>query len=562
VKPEADCSRPIEAEKASLQIANLPFSEAPSQTKLFLEYQKNPLALRKYYPSAVENYAQLSRFIPEILKNYKTDRSELCDVLEDTNNANGAGAETFKNIELLRESDCVAVVSGQQAGLFTGALYTIYKALSAVKLAECLRARGAKAVPVFWIATEDHDFAEISQTEIVRSTGELIKLKNKPRDYRENSSVGFVELDDTIERTITELFDNLPHTEFSTEAKKIVESSYSSGTNFGDAFARLLLRLASKYGLILLNPLDARLKKLAAPIYVEAIEKSGEFVSALLKRGDELESDGFHSQVLITPDYFPLFWQAKDGTRNAIKKTDDERYKIKNVEREFTRGELARIAASEPQRFSPSVVLRAAVQDYLLPTVCYFGGAAEVAYFAQSAEVYRVLQRPATTVLHRQSFTIVERKHHKTLVKYDLRLEDLLSGGEKVLPRVVEKYLNNELARLFDEVEEKIGAQLDVLSGGLDEFDPTLAANLIKRRRKIIYQIESLRGKFHRAQARKDETIARQIETAINALAPHKNLQERSVNILSFVNAYGLNFIDWIYAAIELDDKEHRIIYL
>ncbi len=562
MKPEAKCSRPNEVENARLQIENLPFSEAPNQTKLFLEYQKNPLTLRKYYPSAVENYTQLKQFIPEILKNYKTDRGALCDVLEDVNKANGAGAETFKNIELLRQAACVAVVSGQQAGLFTGAICTIYKARSAVKLAGSLRARGAKAVPVFWIATEDHDFAEVSQTEIIGRTGELIKLKNKPRDYRDNSSVGFVELDDSIEKTITELFDNLPRTEFSAEAKKIVENSYFSGTNFGGAFARLLLRLTSKYGLIVLNPLDERLKKLAAPIYREAIEKSGEIISALLKRDDELANDGFHAQVLITPDYFPLFWQGVDETRRAIKKTADERYKIKNVKKEFTREELARTAATEPERFSPSVVLRAAVQDYLLPTVCYFGGAAEVAYFAQSSEVYRVLKRPATTVLHRQSFTIIERKHAKTLAKYGLRLPDLFDGGDRVLPRVVEKYLNNELARLFDEVEENIGAQLDVLSEGLNKFDPTLATNLAKRRRKIIYQIESLRGKFHRAQARRDETAARQIQTAISALAPHKSLQERTVNILSFLNGSGLNLIDWIYEAIELDDKEHRIIYL
>ncbi|MDQ6787079.1 MAG: bacillithiol biosynthesis cysteine-adding enzyme BshC [Acidobacteriota bacterium] len=560
MKQEITC--PCPAGDVVLQTESLPFSEVPNQSKLFVEYQTNPLALKKYYPSSVASHTQISQRIPEVLANYKTDRNALCDVLEEANRANGAGVETFKNLELLRETDCVAVVSGQQAGLFTGPLYTIYKALSAVKLTECLRERGFKAVPVFWIATEDHDFEEVSKTEVIGRGGELVKLNNEPQRCRENLPVGYVKLDNSINETIEKLFDALPHTEFSDEIKNLVEESWHSGVDFGDAFARLLSRIIGKYGLILLCPLDERLKKLATPVYVDAVKKSGEIVSALIKRSEELKNNGYHAQVLITPDYFPLFWQSKDKTRHAIKKSAEGTYKVKDSEREFSLEELAEIAAREPHRFSPSVVLRSVVQDYLLPTVCYFGGAAEIAYFAQSAEVYRILKRPVTTIFHRQSFTIVESKQAKTLAKYDLQLKDLFAGIETVMPQVVEKYLNREMAQTFATVEEKINIQLNLLDRSLADFDPTLAENLANRRRKIIYHIENLRNKFHRAQIKKDEVVMRQIETVFNALVPNKHLQERSLNVTSFVNRYGLYLIDWIYQAIDLDDKEHRIIYL
>lgn len=553
---------PCPAGNVVLQTESLSFSDVPNQSKLFIEYQKNPLSLKEYYPSTVASHTQISQRIPEVLENYKADRSALCDILEHANRANGASDETLRNLELLRDADCVAVVTGQQAGLFTGPLYTIYKALSAVRLTECLRGRGFKAVPVFWIATEDHDFEEVSKAEVIGKQGELVKLKNEPKRCRENLPIGYIELDETIDKTIEELFDALPNTEFTVELKKAVEESWSSGSDYGDAFARLLTKILGKYGLILLCPLDERLKKLAAPVYIEAVKKSDEIVAALIKRSEELKENGYHAQVLITPDYFPLFWQSRDKTRHAIKKSPDGTYKLKDSDREFSLAELTDIAESEPQRFSPSVVLRSVVQDYLLPTVCYFGGAAEIAYFAQSAEVYRILERPVTPIFHRQSFTIVESKHAKTLDKYDLQLKDLFVGVKSVLPQIVEKHLNREMGSLFAEVEEKINLELNRLDRGLTVYEPTLADSLANRRRKIIYHIDSLRNKFHHAQMRKDAVVMRRIETAFNALLPNTHLQERSLNITSLINNHGLNLIDWIYAAIDLDDKEHRIIYL
>jgi bacillithiol synthase len=546
----------------SFQIESLPFADVQGQSKLFLEYQQTPLGLQKYYPEVVESHTQIASRIPEVLANHKADRNLLCDALADMNSACGAGEKTLENIKQLRESDCVAVVSGQQAGLFSGPLYTIYKALSAVKMTECLRGRGIKAVPVFWIATEDHDFEEVSKTFVIDKTGKLAELKNEPKRCYENLPVGTVQLDESIKQTVEELFEELALTEFTGELRELINESWEPKTYFGDAFAKLLTSLFGKYGLIILCPLDPRLKQLAAPIYKEAIEKSAEIVSALRTRSDELQEKGYHAQVLVGEDYFPLFWQARDKTRNALKKSAQGTFKTKDNSREFTLEELAEIAENEPTRFSPSVVLRSVVQDYILPTACYFGGAAEIAYFAQSGEVYRILNRPQTPIFHRQSFTIIESKHAKTLNKYDLDLKDLFVGQENLLPKIVEQYLNKATAQLFAETEEKINIELNRLDQNLSQIEPTLADNLAKRRKKILYHISAMRNKFHHAQVRKDETIQRQIETMFAALLPHKHLQERTLNITYFLNRYGLNFIDWIYDAIDLDDKAHRIIYL
>lgn len=545
-----------------LQTESVPFSKIPRQSKLFLDYQNNPLELKKYYPLAVESHTQISKRIPEVLKNYEADRQMLCDVLEEANKNNGATEKTLENIQMLREDDCVAVVSGQQAGLFTGPLYTIYKALSAVKMTECLRGRGFKVVPIFWIATEDHDFEEVSKVEVIDAEGDLAEIKNEPKRCYENLPVGYVELDQSIKSTIDELFDTFPHTEFTDELRVLIENTWSSGVDYGDAFARLLTKFLGKFGLIILCPLDVRLKKLATPIYVNAIERSEEIVSALRERSEDLESDGYHAQVLVTEDYFPLFWQAKDRTRHALKKSESGTFKTKDIEREFTLAELAELASEEPQRFSPSVVLRSVVQDYLLPTVCYFGGAAEIAYFAQSAEVYRILERPVTPIFHRQSFTIVESKHHKTLKKYNLEFVDLFAGVENILPEIVERFLNKEMAQTFIEVDKNINLQLNHLDQNLSKIEPTLADNLANRRKKIAYHISNLRNKFHNAQLKKDKVIHRQIENAFSSLIPNKHLQERSLNVNTFVNRHGSYLIDWIYEAIDLDDKGHRIIYL
>ena len=550
------------ANESAFRIESLPFAGIPHQSKLFLDYQNDAPNLQKFYPSKIGSHTQIGQNAAEVLQNYTTDRAILGDALKETNKSFGAGEKTLENIELLRQDDCVTVVTGQQAGLFSGAIYTIYKALSAVKLAECLNAKGQKAVPVFWIAEEDHDFDEVKKTFSLDSKGKLVEFENTPRNYEENLPVGAVEFDETINETIDALTKNFPHTEFSDEIEKILKKSYGADENYSSAFAKFLTGLFAEYGLIIFSPLNKSLKKLAAPIFAEAVNQSDKIREKLLARNDELKVENYAAQVLVEADFFPFFWIDEDGKRRALKKNKNGKIKAKDTNREFDLPELINIAENLPEKLSPNALMRPIVQDFLLPTICYFGGGAEISYFAQNSVIYEVLQRPSTPILHRQSFTVIEPKHARTLNKYSLNLTDLFNGYEKILPQIVEKYLNRETTRTFAEAEEIINAQLNRLDRDLQQFEPTLAENLATRRRKILYHIGGLRTKFHHAQIRKDETINRQIESAFAALLPHNALQERTLNITTFLNSHGLYFIDWLYKAIDLDDKAHRVIYL
>ncbi|HSI87508.1 MAG TPA: bacillithiol biosynthesis BshC, partial [Pyrinomonadaceae bacterium] len=264
---------------------------------------------------------------------------------------------------------------------------------------------------------------------------------------------------------------------------------------------------------------------------------------------------------LIDEGYFPLFFHRDDGSRIALKR-DGDSIRTKDGGQKFTVDQLAEIAEREPGRFSPNVMLRAVVQDYLLPTICYFGGGAEVAYFAQMAETYRVLGRPVTTILHRQSFTVLENRHSRALEKFGLGLPELLEGRDAVLPKVVDEGVGRETARLIADVEEKINTELARLDRKFSEFDVTLAANLSTRRRKIIYHIGALRDKFRRSAVVRDETVRRQLDGLFSVVVPLGGLQERTMNVAYFIDRFGPNFIDSIYRGIDLDDRGHRIISL
>lgn len=540
------------------------FEKIPHQSKIFLDFLQNSAEIDKFYP---EKNTPSVRYAEKVLDNYRTDRRALCDALTRINESVGAGKKTFQNIELLRDADCLTIVTGQQAGLFSGAIYTIYKALSAAKLAANLKKQNIKAVPVFWIAEEDHDFDEIKKTYVLDEQGKLFTAENTPPNRLEDAPIGKIEFDETLNTTLRNLFGvlfgKLPRNGHTFELKNLLSKTYQPGETFSTAFAKFIAAISADYGLIILTPLDAELKKLCAPVFAEAVEKADEIVAALLEKNDELERENYQPQVLVEKDSFPFFYQNENGVRQALRMNpDDGKVKIQKSKKEFEISELAEIARTSPQSLSPNALLRPVIQDYLLPTLTYFGGAAEIAYFAQNSAIYKVLKRPVTPIRHRASLTIIEPKHARTLEKYDLEFADLFAGKEKIESRVVEKFLNSDTARAFETVESGIEEQLKILSESLKTNEATLAANLENRRKKILWHIAALRKKYHRAEILKDETVRRRIENLFTALLPHDALQERTLNVVTFLNLYGENFIEWIYEAIDAAEQRHQLLYL
>jgi bacillithiol synthase len=549
-------------EESGLRVETLPFERIPHQSRLFLDYLRDPVLLRRFYPSAVRFHHELPQRASEVLARQEVDRNLLCDALTAMNERWGAGEVTLNNIQLLRESDCLAVVSGQQAGLFTGPLYTIYKALSAVKLAGCLRTRNTKAVPVFWMASEDHDFPEVARAEFISRECVLSKVEVPTTLHLEGQPVGRVALDQSIETVVNELFEQLPNSEFVNDIKQLVQNAWKPGRGYAESFASMMTSLLGRYGLIFLDPLDPELKKLAAPLYAKAAQKAPEIAVAIEERSRELEAAGYHAQVLATVNSFPLFLHCGQGARHAVVRLDNGKYKAKDCEEEYTEEELAELALQSPERLSPNVTLRAVVQDYLLPTIAYYGGSAEIAYFAQTAEVYRVLERPVTPILPRSSLTMIERHTGRTLERYGLMLADFFEGPEAVMKRVVEEHLGAHTAKSFTKTEENVNEELDRLRKELETVDPTLASALETGRRKINYQLEGLRARFHRAQMMRDEAAQRQLQRAFDQLYPQKDLQERHINIASLLARHGTYVIEWIYNAVNIGSNEHQVVYL
>jgi uncharacterized protein YllA (UPF0747 family) len=208
-------------------------------------------------------------------------------------------------------------------------------------------------------------------------------------------------------------------------------------------------------------------------------------------------------------------------------------------------------------------MLRPVVQDHLFPTICYFGGSAEVAYFAQNSEVYSILGRPVTTIIHRQSLTIVEPKHARSLEKYGLNFNDLFAGEDRDHSPCVRRIRRSGEPLSYSQTSRKRSMpSLKRLDEAISKLDPTLAENLATRRRKINYHVGALRKKYYSRRAVTEEVIDRRVKAALTALLPDGQLQERVVNIVSFLDRFGPGFVDWIYDSIDLEDKGHRVIYI
>ncbi len=544
-----------------ISVLRLPFSEIPHQSRLFVEYLHDPLSLTKYYPNAASQPSEAIGFAPKALEGYKVDRDRLCDALTQINISVGAKAPTFANIERLREPNTVAVLTGQQAGLFSGPLYTIYKALSAVKLAEDLNEKGCSAVPIFWAATEDHDFDEVGEVHLTDGADHNFRIGYRPAELIDGISVGAVQLDATIGSVIDCLIGQLSQTSFSGDVRKLLDETWTPSAGFGDAFGRTIQTILARFGIIYVDPRHPEIKQLALPVYRAAADKAAESVPALIERGKQLEADGFHQQVLMEDTYFPLFWHDNHGLRLSLRRQANDLFRAKGTRTEFSLGQILEQIDRAPERFSPGVMLRPVVQDYLFPTVCSFGGGAEIAYFAQNSEVYRILERPVTPIFHRQSFTIVEPAQRRALKAFGLEISDLFDGKEALKFRLAGVALP-EMVELLADVEKEVGIELDRLDGAIRGIDATLVVTLEKRRRKMLYHIAALKRKTLLAAIRKDAEASRRLDALFEHLLPAGGLQERTLNVLYFLNKYGPNFIDWIYDSIDLKDKDHRVVEL
>lgn len=537
----------------------LRFTEIPRTSLLFNDFLYDYDKVSRFYTDFGRTVSPLAQHARRVGAQ-EFDRKRVADALERINRQAGSPDLTFKHIEMLRRPGSVAIVTGQQAGLFTGPLYTIHKALTAIKLAACLREQGVDAVPVFWIASEDHDYEEVNHTLLVDGEGHLKEVRYEACSHKPDTPVGRISLCDSIDKSITEMMAALPPSEFASEIERDLKESYSHNSGFATSFARLLARIFCDYGVVLLDPLDEELKQIAAPLYAKALEKSGEIASALVARSRELEETGYHAQIHVSEDMAPLF--IMDEERRIAITRQDGRFWLKGADRSYSEEELVEIARRCPNCFSPNVTLRPVVQDFLIPTAAYIGGPAEIAYFAQLQVVYRALGRQEPCVLPRASFTLIEGRHQKTMKKYKLSLADFFDGLHAAITKVVENSLDRETSNLFTQTEELFNEQMGKLEKALKRADATLGDSLERAREKILYQLDHLRTRFIHASARREEAAYRQVERACTTLMPNKNFQERELNVFYFLSRYGYGLINDLYDATEIGYSNHKLLYI
>lgn len=535
----------------------LPFSPIPHTTALFSDFLSGSPRVKQFYPRSAR-FAEWFRDVASTLRYDANRRSRVAEILDRQNRVWGASVRTISNLERFRKG-AFAVVSGQQVGLFGGPLFTIFKALTAIKLAEEATAAGVGCVPVFWLAGEDHDLAEVNHTSVLAPDFSLEALET-PTHSLPHASVGGIQFGAEIEPVVEQAAALLGDAEIVV----LLRECYGPGQTFGSAFAKFMARLFAPWGLILLDGSDPALRQIAEPLFAESIERSAELNAAILARGKALEAAGYHQQVKVTP-FSTLLFAIHDGARLAIHR----RTNLSSGSAEFsigkdwlTREEILRRIDERPGDFSPNVLLRPVMQDFLLPTLAYVGGPAEVAYFAQVGVVYEALGLNTTPIVPRMSATLVAAKAQSLLHRYELKLADLFPGPVILQEQIAKDLLPAGLQSAFEQASSGLSEALDEIRKQLQRLDPTLVAAAQTAASKMRHQIERLRGKSARAELRRNEVIGRHAEVLSNLLYPGKNLQEREIAGIYFLARYGLGLIATLHTELSTDCLDHQIISL
>lgn len=537
----------------------LPFSQIPHTTRLFSDFLSYSPQVQPFYPRP-PHFGEWLKDESAKISYDALRRERVTSILERQNKGWDASAKTLANLERLRNG-AAAVVTGQQVGLFGGPMFALYKALTAVQLAEQATAAGVDAVPVFWLATYDHDLAEVNHVAFPGADGILQTLTTSSHDLA-GAPVSAVRLGDEILPLVDQAVNLLGDSEAST----LLRETYRPGETMGTAFARLYARVFADWGVIVLDASDPELHRVAEPIYRAAIERADELATALLERGKALEAAGYHQQVKVTPSSVLVF-TLHQGARTPIHRRgsgDAEEFVIGSdaAAEKISRSELLGRISATPEQFSPNVLLRPTVEDYLLPTLAYTGGAAETAYFSQAGAVYERLLGRVTPIVPRFSATIVEPKIQRLLERHGISVSDTFEGPDALRSQLAARSLPGDLQAAFEKASRSLAENLTVIREQIEKLDRTLVDAAQTAASKMQHQLEKLQTQAARAEAQKSELVGRHAEALSQALYPDKGLQERGIGGLYFLARYGNDILRQLHDAIQPDCHDHQILEL
>ena len=520
-----------------MESACLRHTMIPHTSRLFADFTYHFERVAQFYGHSPEDFTRAA----EELDYQDARRASLVDALREQNGDTPL-------LDSLAQPGTVAVVTGQQAGLFTGPAYTVYKALTAVRLARELTRRGMNAVPVFWLATEDHDFAEVAKAWTFDSGHRPVELEVAGPGVSQRP-VGSIRPDSFPTAELAGSLRGFPH---GSEISEMVARSYRPGATLCDAFKALLQSILGDYDLLYVDPLRPAVRNIGAPLLARALEDAGDLKTSLLERNRALEAAGYHAQVHLEPQT-SLFFLLEDARRMTLRRQDNE---YVSKDRRYSPDALANRASD----LSPNALLRPVMQDYILPTVAYIGGPAEMAYLGQSEVIYRTLLGRMPVVRPRAGFTLLDARAAKLLARYQLDLTDVFEGADPLCERIARTLVPEHVGKAFHATAAEVGARIERLESELKSFDPTLSVALEKSRSKILHQIGKLERKVARETMRRHERAQSDAAFLTNLVFPHRHLQERLYCILPFLAQHGMDLIGKLYDNVHLDCHDHQVL--
>lgn len=459
-------------------------------------------------------------------------RARVVELLTEQNKQFGAGTETLANLERLAAGASV-VVTGQQVGLFGGPLLTLLKAATAIRRADDATRAGHPHVPIFWLASEDHDLAEVDHavfperlTETVTTKTHEAMLRTLRLTHRSANpvSVGTIALGDGIHPLLQELKEILGEG----PALALLTATYRPEATYADAFGKLLMRVFARHGLIVIDAASREFHALARPVLRAAIEQAVPLRAALMQRSGALEAAGYAPQVLVAEGSSLLFLlEEKTGARLALKTPTEMKAGWTAGAKSYSTAELLAILDAEPERISPNALLRPVMQDALLPTSAYIGGPAEIAYFAQSQVVYEAILGRVTPILPRLSATLVEAGSARLLARHGLELTDLFAGPDALAQRLGARSMPVEGKRKLSAAGETLDRELTALTAWMESLDAGLGRSAGTAASKMRYQMNRLRRLAANFELQRERMLRKHADKLCQMLYPGGHLQER-----------------------------------
>lgn len=538
------------------------FKEIPGNTQLFLDYLYDFDKVKEFYKYNFRDKEQFIAKFKQLSESPKEFRNELSTIINNQYKSFDPSSKTLKNISLLKNKETIAVVTGQQLGILGGPLYTFYKTITAIKLCSHLSERydNYHFVPVFWLEGDDHDFDEVRSINVLNDNNELIKISyndGATEEEQNRGSIGYLKFKESIGQFLRDFENQLRNTEFKNSIMENLKIFYRDEKTFKEPFKELMFWLFDQYGLIIFDTQDVKVKELLKPIFKKEINDFRNHTEKLVNISANLE-ELYHAQVKIRP--INLFYNYDEG-RYVIEPIENE-FRLKGKRKKFAFEELINLIETEPEKFSPNVLLRPICQDFLFPTGFYIGGPSEVAYFAQILPLYEFYNIDPAIIYPRSSVTILEKTIKSVLKKYELSVTDIFTDPNKLKNQIINNVSDKNLDEIFKETKNQIDIAFDNLKAKLFELDKTMGDVTSKYRIKVLGYIDELNGKAVEAQKKRYEITLRQIDKVSANLFPDMNLQERELSFFHFANKYGVDVLKKILEELAINKFEHQVIEL